>query len=88
MGLSFTVSEIKAIFAKFCRLPVYLTSLLRGSPWNFVMAQMLGLKTLVRCPYQIVKKCDISICLDTIPVLDRQMDRFAITMSCCVCIAC
>ena len=41
------------------------------------------------CPYQNIKKCDVmSIRLDTIPALDRQTDRFAITVSRSICTEC
>jgi len=39
----------------------------------------LALRKLEQCPYQVVKECDdVSICLDTVPTLDEQMDRLAV----------
>jgi len=57
-----------------CPTPLYLTVLLRGFPWNFVMAMGLD-KSMIVPLLECQKYDDMSIRFDTVPALDRQTDK-------------
>ena len=68
----------------------YLTPRWRGSLWNFVTLRVkkTRMMTAYHDPSTSSNKCDdICIRLDTMPLLDRQTDGFAITVSRSACIA-